>query len=195
MSYIFYKAHHKQAALIPPIFLSLTHTLTLFLSFKMPRGANKCQAVPVHWWLLSPRPDKQGCRLAGRAPRPPPPLAAPPHCTQAAGSWEKERPTDQQLLWLWLSDWPGCCTPPSPRSGHLTLGKLTNAWPLGAPADWRDPEGVMTSVNTHTHIHTTHLQQCSQSRCLFKHLTKYIALPLTHTFQAVWLIVMEMEQL
>lgn len=71
MSYItffFDLAHYKQAAPLLTIFpsLSLFHgLLTLFLSSKMPHGANECQAVPVHEWLLSPRPDKQRWWLAG----------------------------------------------------------------------------------------------------------------------------------
>ena len=97
----------------------------------------------------------RGCRLVWCPPHPPPPTpSAPPHSAQATGSWEEERPTDQQLLGLWLSDWPGCCTPPSPRSGHLTMGKLTNAWPLGAPADGRRVSWPYCTGRTHTHTHT-----------------------------------------
>lgn len=72
---------------------------------------------------------------------------APSCSTQATGSWQKKQPKDQQLLWLWLSDWPGCCTPPSTHSGHLTLSKLTNAKHLGVPAEWCDPEGSMTLLH------------------------------------------------
>lgn len=62
----FYMAHYKQAAPTPPGFLSLSHTHTQReMSFIKPQGANECLAVPVHWWLLSPRPDKQRWRLAG----------------------------------------------------------------------------------------------------------------------------------
>ena len=158
-----FKQGYKQAAPMPPIFfspclplsfsLSLTHTHThththtMFFSFKKPRGANKCQAVPVHWWLLSPRPEKQRWRLARCPPTPRP---SSQHSGRG-GSWEKERPTDQQLLWRWLSDWPGCCTPPSPRSGHLTLGKLTNAWAFGCACRVMWPWGRydLTRLGTH----------------------------------------------
>jgi len=95
--------------------------------------------------VYSPRPDKQG--------RVPP---APPHGTRAKGSWEKERLTDQQLLRLWLSDWPGCCPPPSPHSGHLTLHKLTNAClAFGSTADWCvTPRLLWPHCIGGAHIHT-----------------------------------------
>lgn len=41
-----------------------THTRTHTFS-KMPHGTTECQALPVHWCSLSPRPDKQGWWLAG----------------------------------------------------------------------------------------------------------------------------------
>lgn len=99
--------------------------------------------------------------VAGRMP------PAPPRGTQATGSWEKTRPADQQLPWRWSSNWPGQRTPPSPRSGHLTQGKLTNASALGAPAAWCDPEGVMTLQHTRTCCTYYYLApvSCAESQC------------------------------
>lgn len=111
------KLHHC----LPSSFLSLSHSLpALFLcdaswSERAPGSTSPLKVALAKAWQTRPE------MVAGRMP------PAPPRGTQAAGSWEKTRPADQQLPWRWSSNWPGQCTPPSPRSGHLTLGKLTNA--------------------------------------------------------------------
>lgn len=97
-----------------------------------------CQAVPEYRSTDGHACQGQTNRGAGWHNALPPPLP---------GSWKDDGPTDQQLLGLWLSDWSGCCAPPGSHSGHLTLGKLTHAWPLGAPAEGCDPEGVMTLLH------------------------------------------------
>lgn len=42
-----------------------------------------------------------------------------------------------------------------PTFRALTLGKLSNAWPLGAPAEWCDPEGLTSFLHwAHTRVLT-----------------------------------------
>lgn len=88
----------------------------MFFSFKLPRGANKCQAVPVHCRLLSPRPDKQGFGLA-RCPLPPlaalRPQAADRRSSQkinsccdfgwATGQAAARHPAHTQGTWPWVN--------------------------------------------------------------------------------------------
>ena len=180
----------------PPLpSLPLSHTHSLSLSFKMPQGTNKCQAVPVHWWLLSPKPDKQGCRLAGC---PLPLLAAlRPQaaerksgqqinsccgCGWATGQAAARHPVHVRGTWPWVNwQMPGLWVR---LKSDVTPRVL---WPYCTGH---------THIRTHTHALITTLSAlCSQSQYFFKHLTKYFALALTHTFQAVWLIVTEMAQL
>lgn len=156
---------------MPPIFLSLSHTHTLFLSSKMPQGANKCQAVPVHWWLLSPRPDKQGCRLAG-CPLPLLTALGPPAAERksgqqinsccdvgwATGQAAARHPAHVQGTWPWVNwQMPGLWVRPQ---SDVTLRVL---WPYCTGH---------ARTQTHTHMHTLKATLCLPN------------VPCHHVFQA-----------
>lgn len=111
----------------------------------------------------------------------------PTRYSRSKGSWKRGMPRDQQLLWLWLSDWPGCCTPASAHLGHLTLGKLTNAFALGVPAECYDPKALMTFLHWVCICSHITAQLCLPS---FKSHNTDLLLHLSYSFVIVWVGIM-----